>query len=71
LCGRIFFVIEGKDVFGKIMRFIICLKRIPRFFAVWHGKSSVEIILSGLIISFFRLFFKDEKVQTKTRRIQK
>ena len=65
LCGRIFFVIEGKDVSGKIMRFIVRLKRIPRIFVVWHGKSSVEIILSELIIPFFRLFFKDEKREQK------
>ena len=65
LCGRIFFVIEGRDVSGKIMRFIVRLKRIPRIFVVWHGKSSVEIILSELIIPFFRLFFKDEKREQK------
>ena len=65
MCGRIFFVIKGRDVSGKIMRFIVRLKRIPRLFVVWHGKSSVEIILSELIIPFFRLFFKDEKCRQK------
>ena len=65
LCGRIFFVIKGRDVSGKIMRFIVRLKRIPRFFVVWHGESSVGIILSELIIPFFRLFFKDEKCKQK------
>ena len=65
LCGRIFFVIKGRDVSGKIMRFIICLKRIPRLFVVWHGESSVGIIFSELIIPFFRLFFKDEKCRQK------
>ena len=52
------FVIKGRDVSGKIMRFIVRLKRIPRLFVVWHGKSSVKIILSELIIPFFRPFFK-------------
>ena len=46
------FVIKGRDVSGKIMRFIVRLKRIPRLFVVWHGKSSVEIILSELITVF-------------------
>ena len=51
-----FFVIEGGGVSGKIMRFIVRLKRIPRLFVVWHGKSSVVIILSELIIPFFNGF---------------
>ena len=38
------------------MRFIIRLKRIPRLFVVWHGESSVVIILSELIIPFFNGF---------------
>ena len=59
------YVIESRDASGKIVCFIICLKRIPRFFVVWHGKSSVWIILSELIIPFFRLFFKDEKCRQK------
>ena len=41
------------------------LKRIPRFFVVWHGEPSVEIILSELIIAFFRLFFNDKKRRQK------
>lgn len=40
-----FFVIKGRDVSGKIMRFIICLKRIPRLFVVWHGEPSHYIFL--------------------------
>ena len=47
------------------MCFIICLKRIPRLLVVWHGKSSVVIILSELIIPFFRPFFKGEKCRQK------
>ena len=59
------FFIEGRDTSGKIVCFIVRLKRIPRLFVVWHGKSSVGIILSELIIPFFRPFFKDEKCRQK------
>jgi hypothetical protein len=59
------YVIESRDASGKIVCFIICLKRIPRLLVVWHGKSSVVIILSELIIPFFRPFFKGEKCRQK------
>ena len=47
------FVIEGRDTSGKIVCFITCLKRIPRLFVVWHGKSSVVIILYGVNYTIF------------------
>ena len=59
------FVIKGRDVSGKIMRFIVRLKRIPRLFVVWHEKSSVEIILSELIIPFFDRFSRTKKCNQK------
>ena len=45
----------------------ICLKRIPRFFVVWHGKSSVEIILSELIIPFFDRFSRTKSANKNTQ----
>ena len=45
----------------------ICLKRTPRFFVVWHGKSSVEIILSELIIPFFDRFSRTKSVNKNTQ----
>ena len=45
----------------------ICLKRIPRFFVIWHGKSSVEIILSELIIPFFDRFSRTKSVNKNTQ----
>ena len=61
------FVIKGRDVSGKIVRFIVRLKRIPRLFVVWHGKSSVVIFLSELIIPFFDRFSRTKSVNKNTQ----